>query len=151
MTQFEAARQSILTEEMKSCAVIEQVSPAFVLEKLQTGRAVLPKNKTHALRRPMIVGEGFSVKVNANIGTSRGYSSLEEELAKMDVAITAGTDALMVLSTWGNLREMRKAVVERSPVPVGSVPVYDAAVEAYQQGKRVIDFEEGDFIKMVQT
>ncbi|MEJ5189213.1 MAG: phosphomethylpyrimidine synthase ThiC [Breznakiellaceae bacterium] len=151
MTQLESACKSILTKEMEICAATEQVPPALVLKKLQTGQAVLPKNKRHTLERPMVIGEGFSVKVNANIGTSRGYSSLEEELAKMEVAIEAGTDALMVLSTWGDLQGLRQRIVERSPVPVGSVPIYDAAVKAYSQGKRVIDFSEEDFIEMVRT
>lgn len=151
MTQLESACKSILTKEMEICAATEQVPPDLVLKKLQTGQAVLPKNKRHTLERPMVIGEGFSVKVNANIGTSRGYSSLEEELAKMEVAIEAGTDALMVLSTWGDLQGLRQRIVERSPVPVGSVPIYDAAVKAYSQGKRVIDFSEDDFIEMVRT
>lgn len=151
MTQMEAARKGILTREMELVAEHEGVPVDLVVEKLSTGRAVLPKNKRHELGRPMIVGEGFSIKVNANIGTSMGYSSLDEELLKLQAALEAGTDAVMVLSTWGDLREMRREVVSRSPVPVGSVPIYDSAVKAYTEKRNVVDFSERDFIDMFLT
>jgi len=149
MTQMEMARKGVVSDEMKKVAEYEGVDVEIVRQKLAEGRAVLPKNKLHRIERPMIVGEGFSVKVNANIGTSQGFSSLEEEKEKARVAIEYGADSLMVLSTWGDLREIRRAIVEMSPVPVGSVPIYDSAVRSYQMKKNVVDFSEKDFFDMV--
>ena len=149
MTQMEMARLGIVSEEMEKVAKVEGVDVETVRQRVAQGRAVIPKNKLHKLERPMIVGEGFSVKVNANIGTSVGFSSLEEELEKAKVAVEYGADSIMVLSTWGDLRAMRRAIVEMSPVPVGSVPIYDSAVRSYQLGKSVVDFSERDFFDMV--
>ncbi|MGC8902403.1 MAG: phosphomethylpyrimidine synthase ThiC [Fervidobacterium sp.] len=151
MTQMELARQGVISDEMRMCTKFEEIPESIVLDRLASGKAVLPKNKLHKIEKPMIVGEGFSVKVNANIGTSFGYSNLEEELQKLQIAVEAGSDAVMVLSTWGNLKEMRKIIVERSPIPVGSVPIYDSAVLSYRSGKNVVDFSEKDFIDMVRS
>ncbi|PLV59483.1 phosphomethylpyrimidine synthase ThiC [Thermotoga sp. KOL6] len=149
MTQMEMARKGLISEEMRKVAAYEGVDVELVRQKLAEGRAVLPKNKIHKVERPMIVGEGFSVKVNANIGTSQGFSSIEEEKEKAKVAIEYGADSLMVLSTWGDLREIRRTIVSLSPVPVGSVPIYDSAVKSYQTKKNVVDFSEKDFFDMV--
>ncbi|KAF2961013.1 phosphomethylpyrimidine synthase ThiC [Fervidobacterium sp. 2310opik-2] len=151
MTQLEMARNSQISPEMTTCAQYEVVDVKEIIEKLALGKAVIPKNKIHKISRPMVVGEGFSVKVNANIGTSLGYSSLEEEIEKLKVAIDSGADSVMVLSTWGDLKEMRRILVEMSPVPVGSVPIYDSAVLSYKSGKNVVDFSEKDFIDMVKS
>lgn len=148
---MEMAKRGIISEEMKSVAEYEEVDVKLVCQKVAQGKAVIPKNKLHKVEKPMIVGENFSVKVNANIGTSKGFSSLEEEKEKAKIAIEYGADALMVLSTWGNLREIRKAIVEISPVPVGSVPIYDSAVKSYELNKNVVDFSEKDFLDMVIT
>ncbi|AMW33690.2 phosphomethylpyrimidine synthase ThiC [Fervidobacterium islandicum] len=149
MTQMQMARNNIVSEEMRICALGEGVPVEVIMEKLANGQAVIPKNRLHNISKPKVIGSNFSVKVNANIGTSFGYSSLKEELEKLNVALSAGADSVMVLSTWGNLSEMRRIIVENSPVPVGSVPIYDSAVKAYEEGKNVIDFSEKDFIDMV--
>lgn len=149
MTQMDLARSGTITEEMEVCAQYEEVSIQEILNKLASGKAVLPKNKYHDLKKPVVIGEGFSVKVNANIGTSKGYSSLEEEIEKMNVAIQAGADTVMILSTWGEIRQMRKELIKHCTVPVGSVPIYDSAVKAFREKKNVVDFSEKDFINMV--
>uniref|UniRef100_A0A832MPN3 Phosphomethylpyrimidine synthase n=1 Tax=Pseudothermotoga hypogea TaxID=57487 RepID=A0A832MPN3_9THEM len=149
MTQLEMAKKGVVSEEMKKCAQIEEMSVDEVVHKVSQARAVIPKNKLHKLERPMIVGEGFTVKVNANIGTSMGYSSIEQELEKLKIAVESGADSVMVLSTWGDLSQIRRMIVESSPVPVGSVPIYDSAVKAYSENKMVVDFSEKDFIDMV--
>lgn len=148
MTQMDYAKKNMPTKEMELCANVEEVDVKIIMEKIAQGKAVLPKNKNHMLEKPVVIGEGFSVKVNANIGTSMGYSSLEEEIEKMDVAIDAGSDTIMVLSTWGDLREMRREIVRLSPVPVGSVPIYDSAVKSFKEKRNVVDFSEKDFINM---
>ncbi|MEJ5256837.1 MAG: phosphomethylpyrimidine synthase ThiC [Fervidobacterium sp.] len=148
-TQMQAAINGIVTDEIRKCSENEGLPVEYILKKLSQGKAIIPKNKLHKISKPMIVGEGFSVKVNANIGTSVGYSSLEEELRKLEIAISAGADAVMTLSTWGDLSKIRQTIVEHSPIPVGSVPIYDSAVKAYESGKNVVDFTEKDFIDMV--
>lgn len=150
MTQMEVAKLGEVSEEMKKVAAYEAISIEEIRRKLAEGKAVLPKNKLHKVEKPMVIGEGFSVKVNANIGTSQGFSSLEEELEKAEVAINYGADSLMILSTWGDLRNIRRKILGISPVPVGSVPIYDSAVRSYQLGKKVVDFSEKDFIDMVR-
>ncbi|MBC7332121.1 MAG: phosphomethylpyrimidine synthase ThiC [Synergistetes bacterium] len=149
MTQMEMAKRGIISEEMKKTAKEEGIEAEIVRKRIAEGKAVIPANKLRKLQKPIIVGEGFSVKVNANIGTSKGFSSLEEEKGKARVAIEYGADALMVLSTWGDLKAIRKAIIEISPIPVGSVPIYDSAVKSYEIGKNVVDFSEKDFLEMV--
>ncbi|MBC7239154.1 MAG: phosphomethylpyrimidine synthase ThiC, partial [Chloroflexi bacterium] len=149
MTQMEMAKRGIISEEMKKTAKEEGIEAEIVRKRIAEGKAVIPANKLRKLQKPIIVGEGFSVKVNANIGTSKGFSSLEEEKEKARVAIEYGADALMVLSTWGDLKAIRKAIIEISPIPVGSVPIYDSAVKSYEIGKNVVDFSEKDFLEMV--
>lgn len=149
MTQLDAAKSGQITEEMKKVAKDEEISVEFVLESIAKGCAVLPQNVLHKQAMPKIIGEGFSVKVNANIGTSMGYSSPEEELKKAQMAFQYGADAVMVLSTWGDLQRMRKDAIKLLPVPVGSVPIYDAAVQSYTTDKNVVDFSEKDFMNML--
>ena len=150
MTQMEYARRGHITPEMQYVAEVEEVSVEFVLKQVAEGYAVIPKNKLHKNNKGVAIGKGFRVKVNANIGTSMGYSSAEEEYEKAQVALKAGADAVMVLSTWGDLRGMRRRIVDMVDVPVGSVPIYDAAVMSYKSGKAVVDFSVSDFIEMVR-
>ncbi|AEH51436.1 phosphomethylpyrimidine synthase ThiC [Pseudothermotoga thermarum] len=151
MTQLEAARLGKPTSEMLYVAEQEMVNLETVIEKIAQGKAVIPRNKNHkSLTRPVIIGEGFSVKVNANIGTSIVYSNIDEELRKLQVALHYGTDTVMVLSTGGDIKRCREIILENSPVPVGSVPIYDTAVKSVQLGKKVIDFSEKDFIDLIK-
>ncbi len=151
MTQLEAARKGLVTTDMLYVAEQEMVEVDLVLEKLADGKAVLPRNKNHkSLSKPVIIGEGFSIKINANIGTSPVHADLVEELQKLRVALYYGADTVMVLSTGGDIVGFRELVLENSSVPVGSVPIYDTAVRSFQLGKRVIDFSESDFIKLIE-
>lgn len=149
MTQIDYAKKGIPTNEMKLCADFEKVNIEIIMDKIANGKAVLPKNKNHLLKKPVIIGQGFSIKVNANIGTSFGYCSLNEEIKKMKIAIEAGTDTIMILSTCGNLREIRREIIKQSSIPVGSVPIYDSAVKSFEDKKNVIDFSEKDFLNMI--
>jgi len=148
LTQLQQARENKITNEMRRTAEYEVVDPEVIRQLIADGFAVLPKNIKHNIDTPRVIGKNLDVKVNVNIGTSKDYSSFEEEIVKAKVAFTYGADAIMILSTWGDLRKMRREIVELSPVPVGSVPIYDAAVRSYRENKKVIDFSEGDFIEM---
>ncbi len=151
MTQLEAARMNQPTSEMIYVAEQEMKSLDTVLKTIAQGKAVIPRNKNHKnLKVPVIIGEGFSVKVNANIGTSVSHANIDEELEKLKVALHYGADTIMVLSTGGDVDKCRDLIIENSPIPVGSVPIYDSAVSSFKLGKRVIDFSEKDFIDLIK-
>jgi phosphomethylpyrimidine synthase len=136
-TQLEAARDGDVTPEMEVAARREQVPVEVVREEVAAGRAVIPANIRHRSLEPMVIGRRFGVKINANIGASATSSSLEEELEKLEWAVRWGADTVMDLSTGRkNLSEIRREIIKRSPVPVGTVPIYQAFEEV---GHRVED------------
>ncbi len=130
MTQLQRARAGEITSEMERVAERENREPSFVREQVATGQAVIPANHAHDSLDPMIIGREFATKVNANIGNSDTTSSLDEEAEKLHTAVHHGADTVMDLSTGENLHEIREMNVDRSPVPVGTVPIYEALKEA---------------------
>ncbi|MEB3101977.1 phosphomethylpyrimidine synthase ThiC [Ferviditalea candida] len=126
VTQMHYARKGIITPEMEFIAIREQVSPEFVRDEVARGRAVIPANINHPESEPMIIGRNFHVKINANIGNSAVTSSIEEEVEKMTWATRWGTDTIMDLSTGKNIHTTREWIIRNSPVPVGTVPIYQA-------------------------
>jgi len=132
-TQRLAALDGRITEEMKYVAGQEGVDIEEVLSALVSGKAAIPANPRHTSLKPRGVGGPFTVKVNANIGTSMACYDPELELQKLETAIEAGADAVMDLSTGGELEELRREIIKRSTVPVGTVPIYDAAVQAHEK------------------
>jgi phosphomethylpyrimidine synthase len=129
MTQLESARNGVVTEAMQQVARKEQLDPELLRSKIADGVVAIPLNNKHKGIDPVGVGEGLRIKVNANIGTSGDESEIESELKKLRVAVDAGTDAIMDLSTGGNIPEIRRAIMRESTVPVGTVPIYEAAVQ----------------------
>ncbi|MEV7005571.1 phosphomethylpyrimidine synthase ThiC [Streptosporangium sp. NPDC051022] len=126
LTQRARARRGEITPEMEFVALREGVAPEFVREELARGRAVLPANVNHPESEPMIIGRNFLVKINANIGNSAVASSIEEEVEKMRWATRWGADTIMDLSTGKRIHETREWILRNSPVPVGTVPIYQA-------------------------
>ena len=126
VTQLHYARKGEITPEMEFVAIREGLTPQFVLQEIAQGRAIIPVNKKHPESEPMIIGRHFHVKVNANIGNSAVSSSIGEELDKLLWAIRWGADTVMDLSTGKNIPETREAILRHSPVPVGTVPIYEA-------------------------
>ena len=126
MTQIGRARAGEVTPAMERVAERDRVDPEFVREQVAKGQAVIPANRNHESLDPMIVGREFATKVNANIGTSDTTSDIEGELRKLHTAVHHGADTVMDLSTGGDLDCIREANVARSPVPVGTVPIYEA-------------------------
>ncbi|MBT9282799.1 MAG: phosphomethylpyrimidine synthase ThiC [Hydrogenibacillus schlegelii] len=126
VTQMAYARRGIITPEMEFVALREGVDPEFVRQEVARGRAIIPANVNHPESEPMIIGRNFHTKVNANIGNSAVWSSLEEEVEKMTWAILWGADTVMDLSTGKRIYETREAILRNSPVPVGTVPIYEA-------------------------
>jgi phosphomethylpyrimidine synthase len=126
VTQLHYARQGITSPEMEFIAIRENLDPEFVRSEVARGRAIIPANINHPESEPMIIGRNFLVKINANIGNSALSSSIEEEVEKMRWATKWGADTVMDLSTGKNIHETREWIVRNSPVPIGTVPIYQA-------------------------
>src|SRR5438270_321343 len=126
MSQMHFARQGAITEEMHYVAKREKLEPELVRSEVARGRMIIPANIHHGNLEPMAIGIASKCKINANIGNSATSSNIEEELKKLHHAVHYGADTVMDLSTGGNIPEIRKAIIDASPVPVGTVPVYEA-------------------------
>jgi phosphomethylpyrimidine synthase len=139
MTQLEKALNNEITSEMKYVAEQEHVDADCLRENIAKGLVVIPANVNHKNLKPVGIGYGLRTKINANIGTSPIKSDLETELRKLDTAIKAGADTVMDLSIGGNLNKIRKGILGKSIVPVGTVPIYQAVVEIGNPEKLTLD------------
>jgi phosphomethylpyrimidine synthase len=126
VTQMHYARRAEITPEMEFIALREGMAPELVRDEVARGRAIIPSNINHPETEPMIIGRKFLVKINANIGNSAVASSIEEEVEKMRWATRWGADTVMDLSTGKNIHETREWILRNSPVPIGTVPIYQA-------------------------
>jgi phosphomethylpyrimidine synthase len=126
VTQLHYARRGIITPEMDFIAVREGMTAEFVRSEVARGRAIIPANINHPELEPMIIGRAFHVKINANIGNSAVSSSIDEEVEKLRWAALWGADTVMDLSTGKNIHETRQWIIRNSPVPIGTVPIYQA-------------------------
>jgi phosphomethylpyrimidine synthase len=126
VTQLHYARRGEITPEMEFIAIRENCAPELVRDEVARGRAIIPSNVNHPESEPMIIGRNFLVKINANIGNSSVTSTIEEEVEKMTWAIRWGADTVMDLSTGKNIHETREWILRNSPVPIGTVPIYQA-------------------------
>ena len=126
VTQLHYARQGVITPEMEFIAIREGLEPEFVRSEVARGRAIIPANINHPESEPMIIGRNFLVKINANIGNSAISSSIAEEVEKMQWSIRWGADTVMDLSTGPKIHETREWIIRNSPVPIGTVPIYQA-------------------------
>jgi phosphomethylpyrimidine synthase len=124
------ARQGMITPEMRFIAIREGLDPVtgpeFVRSEVARGRAIIPANINHPESEPMIIGSKFLTKINANIGNSAVSSSIGEEVDKLRWSIKWGADTVMDLSTGDNIHETREWIIRNSPVPIGTVPIYQA-------------------------
>lgn len=125
-TQMYYAKKGIITEEMQFVAMREKMDVNFVMSEIARGRAIIPANINHPELEPMIIGRNFLVKVNANIGNSALASSIDEEVEKLRWATKWGADTVMDLSTGKNIHETREHIIRNAPVPIGTVPIYQA-------------------------
>jgi phosphomethylpyrimidine synthase len=150
MTQIEKAKAGISTPEMKIVAEQEQVDTNWLREQVARGRVVIPANKRHKNLIPCGIGERLTVKVNANIGTSSDRAIIEEELSKLEVSVKAGADTVMDLSTGGDMDASRRAIIEHSSVPVGTVPIYQAVVEAIEEKGGLIHLSVDKIFEVIE-
>ncbi len=149
MTQMEMARKGILSPQMEAVAAAEGVSADLVMKGLAAGTIVIPSNPLHLNLKPCGIGEGLKTKVNANIGTSSDLADLDVELDKLDVAVRFGADVVMDLSTGGDIAAIRREVIARSPLPVGTVPIYEAAIGAINAHSAIVKMGVEDLFEAI--
>lgn len=143
MTQLEEAKKGKITSQMKQIATDESLTAESIKKGVASGKIVIPSNPLHQ-PKPVGLGKGLRVKVNANIGTSREHCNLEEEIEKAKISLTSGAHAVMDLSTGGNLDEIREKLIEVVTVPFGTVPIYQTAIEAVSDHGAIVDMTEDD-------
>lgn len=138
MTQLEYARRGVVTEKMQAAAVAEGVPPEFIRAGLAAGNIVICHNIKHLNGIPLPVGTGLRTKINANIGSSSDDTDMQKELEKARIAVKYGADAIMDLSTGGPVDEIRRAIIAETTACIGSVPLYQAALDAVRVKKKAI-------------
>ena len=151
MTQMTEARKGILTKEMKKVALEEGISSEWLRKKVASGRVVIPANRNHKRLKAVGIGEGLRIKVNTNLGTSSDRSDLKEELKKLRVSIEAGTDTVMDLSTGGDISAIRAEILKHSSIPLGTVPIYQAAVKAVRKRKALAKMRVQDLFEVIEA
>ncbi|PKN36138.1 MAG: phosphomethylpyrimidine synthase [Deltaproteobacteria bacterium HGW-Deltaproteobacteria-19] len=150
MTQLEAARSGQITEEMRICAEGEGTDPETLRRGIEEGTVVVVRNALHKGIKPLAIGKGLRTKINANIGTSRDRADVAAELEKVRICVEAGADTVMDLSTGGDIRAIRRAIVEASPLAIGTVPIYQAAARKLEQGKSFVDLSGEDLFEAIE-
>ncbi|MGC9998683.1 MAG: phosphomethylpyrimidine synthase, partial [Bryobacteraceae bacterium] len=145
-TQMHYARQGTITEEMAYVARRETLPPALVRDEVARGRMIIPANINHLSLEPMAIGVASRCKINANIGNSATASNIAGELEKLEYSIKYGADTVMDLSTGGNIPEIRQAIIDASPVPVGTVPIYEALARV----RRIEDLSAAVMLEVIE-
>jgi phosphomethylpyrimidine synthase len=145
-TQMHYARQGTITEEMAYVARRESLPPALVRDEVARGRMIIPANINHLSLEPMAIGVASRCKINANIGNSATASNIAGELEKLEYSIKYGADTVMDLSTGGNIPEIRQAIIDASPVPVGTVPIYEALARV----RRIEDLSAAVMLEVIE-
>ena len=151
MTQLEYAKNNTVTALMKRVCRHEGVSSEFIRQRIKEGRVVIPLNKKHIIEKPCAIGSGLLTKVNANIGTSTDKSEVKDELKKLEVAVEYGADTIMDLSVGGNLARVRERILKASPIPVGTVPIYEIAVNAQTNKGDLLNFNLDDILNVLES
>ena len=150
MTQLKQARSGVITPQMQTVALREQVDVNWLGDQVARGRVVIPANNRHVQLVPCGIGEGLLVKVNSNIGTSSDRSVLEDEMAKLRVSVEAGADTIMDLSTGREIDVSRRRILKESSIPVGTVPIYQAVVETVEERGGVIHLTADKIFEVIE-
>ena len=150
MTQILEARKGNITPEMEAVARAEGVGLDHIIEGVANGTIVITINARHASITPLGIGRGLRTKINANIGTSKDRMSIEDEIEKLKVAVSAGADAVMDLSTGGPIIEIRKEILKHSTVAIGTVPIYQAAVETVGEGRPIVQMAPEMLFRVIE-
>ncbi|MBF0539246.1 MAG: phosphomethylpyrimidine synthase ThiC [Nitrospirae bacterium] len=149
ITRIDEARKGIITDEVKQVAIAEGLSPETISADIANGYTVVSRNAIRNIK-PLGIGKGLTTKINANIGTSKDHISVEEELTKLAMLVKYGSDAVMDLSTGGPIRELRRSLTEKSPVSIGTVPIYEAAVAAIERHGTIFKMTADDLFDVIE-
>jgi len=149
MTQIEYAKKGIVTPEIKEISQKEDISESELLGLVAEGKVVILKNKLHNIK-PVGIGKNLRTKINANIGSSPEHMNLKEEIEKLEVAERAGADTVMDLSIGAILNEVRKNVVKKASIPVGTVPIYQVGFEISRAKRKINEMTLEDFLKVLR-
>jgi len=150
MTLIEASKNGKITDEIKRVAEEEGLSPEYIREGIAQGRIIIPKNKNRYIKKLCGIGEGLKTKVNANIGSSSDLADVNVEVEKAKVAEEAGTDTIMDLSTGGDINYIRKEIIKHTDIPLGTVPLYQAAIEVTEKKNGIIFMTKDDIFEVIE-
>jgi len=150
MTQLELARKGIISPQMRLVAEREGIEAEFICQGVAGGTIVIPSNIKHTNLIPQGIGQGLKTKVNANIGTSSDFGNVDTELEKLRVAIDCGADTVMDLSTGGDISAIRRAIIASSHLPVGTVPIYQAGIEAIARHGAIVKMTADDLFSAIE-
>jgi phosphomethylpyrimidine synthase len=150
MTQLELARKGVVSTQMKKVAETEGLGAEFIRDGVAQGTIVIPANINHAKLVPCGIGRGLSTKVNANIGTSSDFGDVDTELEKLRIAIDAGADTVIDLSTGGDISAIRRVIINASSVAIGTVPIYQAGIEAIERYSAIVKMTADDIFTVIE-
>jgi len=150
MTQISDAKKGVVTKQMKDVSKYEKIDVQLIRRRVASGKIVIPFNKIHS-PKSVGIGKGLKVKVNANIGTSREHCDIDEEIDKAKASLDAGTHAVMDLSTGGDLDKIRLSLIKNVDVPFGTVPIYQAGIDAIEKRGSIVDMTEDDMFNSIES
>ena len=150
MTQIESAKKNRITDLVRQTAKRDGVTCKYIIDGLKKGTIVIPANRLRKIKSPCAIGKGLHTKINANIGTSPYLGSIPAELKKLDICVKYYADTVMDLSTGKDLSRVRKAILERSPLPVGTVPLYEAAVNKKEAAKSFFNASTNEIFDVIE-
>lgn len=151
MTLIEKSKKKITAPIVKRLAKEEEVDVLTLRERIAEGKAVICANSKRKISKPCAIGKGLSTKVNVNLGTSPDFPNLKSELQKLDISIKYKADTVMDLSTGGNLKKIREEILKKSPLPLGTVPIYETAVKTLSAGKHIKDMSLDNIFKTIEA
>lgn len=151
MTQIQKARKGQITPSLKKVARNENLPVESLLPLVASGKVIIPHNPLHPLLRPIGIGQSLRTKVNVNIGTSADFPQVENELKKVDVSLRYEADAIMDLSTGGDLKRIRRRILKKATIPLGTVPIYQAAIEAIDRRGSIVNMAEDDIFSAIES
>ncbi len=148
--QIQEALAGTITPEMQRVAADEQIGAELLRERIAAGHCIITRNIKHTNAIPLGIGLGLRTKINANIGTSKDCTDLDEELKKLEVSIAAGADTVMDLSTGGDISAIRREIIKHATVPIGTVPLYQAAIETTRSGKPIVEMDVEHLFRVIE-
>ena len=147
---IESARKKIISPLIKKISLLESQDIDILLKNITCGKTVILKNKIHKLKKPCAIGKGLRTKVNVNIGASPDISNIDDELKKLKISIEYGADTVMDLSIGRNIKKIRQEIIAHSSIPVGTVPIYEAAQQAELKRKKFLKMTGDDILEVIE-